>query len=443
MTTLINKYKQISKLQPTRRGTQFERLLYEVFERENILLERSYFNDDGSQQIDGAVEVNNRIFITEIKWEKSKTLAASKLYSFLGKINSKIDGTLGLFISNNELSNNFINSVRAGVKQNCIIINGRENIVSIIKGDILLKDYIWYIYQQASTRNIIYIPVSEFMSLPEKATVRKDDSKWQEVYESLISDEDNGDFEVKLESNYGQIDMLPKKTITLYPILRKNRIIINKLHFLVDTIIDKDPKTFYHSLVEKLKSLHWLKYADESLLTKTKKISRLDQKQGDKIALKAIEYLREHYGQWEEENSASLVLDFLLDQLSDNAIREIHCAYAAIYCDTSRKNHYPQKQFADKIFSSLSGKEKFKAVKKEIIEFISNLKEEERIFSEDTEDKNRKYVIRRATQRFEKIIEEANFKNVNTKLVKIYDDTKQINSDANSATLHLRLLFAG
>lgn len=152
MTSLIKKFKQISKSKPKRRGAQFERLFYEVFDRENILLEKSYFNDDGSQQIDGAIEVNNRIFLTEVKWEKSETLAASKLYSFLGKINSKIEGTLGLFISYNDLSDNFINSVRAGVKQNCIILNGEENIVPIIKGDILLKDYIWYIYQQTSTR---------------------------------------------------------------------------------------------------------------------------------------------------------------------------------------------------------------------------------------------------------------------------------------------------
>ena len=103
-------------------------------------MERSYFNEDGSQQIDGAIEINNRIFITEVKWEKSKTLAASKLYSFLGKVNSKIDGTLGLFISYNELGNKFINSVRAGIKQNCIIINGEDNIIPIIKGEVLIKD---------------------------------------------------------------------------------------------------------------------------------------------------------------------------------------------------------------------------------------------------------------------------------------------------------------
>lgn len=421
MTTLINKFKQISESQPRRRGTQFERLFYEVFERENILLERSYFNEDGSQQIDGAVEVNNRIFLTEIKWEESKTLAASKLYSFLGKINSKIDGTLGLFISYNELGDNFLNSVRAGVRQNCIIINGEDNVIPIIKGEVLLKDYIWYIYQQASTRNRIFIPVSEFISLPKISNDKKDDSKWNEVYEALISDEDNGSFEIKLDSNYSEIDKLPGKSITLYPILHKNRTIANKLDYLIDTIIDKDKTAFYRALVAKLESLHWIKYADEHLLDKSKNLSKIDPIQADKIALKVIEYLREHYGQWEEENKASLVLDFLFDHVSEEVSGKIYHAYSPIYCDTSRKSHYPQKKFADKLFSKIEPENRFEVIKNEIEELMGQFKEEEKIFSEDTDEANKRYVIRKIKQKFDRIFEESEVKNINKKLERMYN----------------------
>jgi hypothetical protein len=384
-------------------------------------LERSYFNDDGSQQIDGAVEINNRIFLAEAKWEESKTLAASKLYSFLGKVNSKIDGTLGLFISYNELSPHFINSVRAGVKQNCIIINGKGNIIPIIKGDIKLKDYIWYIYQQASTRNRIYIPVSEFASLPQKSTTQKDDSKWQEIYDALVSEEDNGDFEVKLDSGYVQVEALTEKTVTLYPILKRNRHITSKVKYLIDTLIDKNQEEFYQSLVAKLNSIHWLKYADEYLLDKAKNISTLEQKYADKIALKAIEYLREHYGNWDEENSVSLVLDFLFEHLSDKVINAIYCAYAAIYCDTSRKKHYPQKLFANKLFSNIEDKDLFQLIKKEVVEYIGTLKEEERIFGDDVE-KNKAYVLRRTGERFSKIFLKSNIKNISRKLERIYDN---------------------
>jgi len=422
MTTLINKFKQISKLEPRRRGTQFERLFYEVFEREDILLERSYFNENGSQQVDGAVEVNNRIFLTEIKWEKSETLAASKLYSFLGKINSKIDGTLGLFISYNGLSDNFLNSVRAGIRQNCIIINGKDNVIPIIKGEVLLKDYIWYTYQQASTRNRICIPVTEFISLPKISNNRKDDSKWNEVYGALISDEDNGDFEIKLDSNYSEIEKLPEKSITLYPILYKNINIAKKLDYLIDTIIENDKIPFYRALVTKLESLHWIKYADEHLLEKSKNLTKIDQNKSDKIALKVIEYLKEHYGQWEEENKASLVLDFLLENVSNEVNNKILHAYASIYCDTSRKSHYPQKKFADKLFSKIEQKNRFKVIKNEIKELIGQYKEEEKIFNENTDEDNKKYVIRKIKQKFDRIIKESEVKNISNELDRMYDE---------------------
>lgn len=422
MSEIKEKFKQIAKSLPRRRGTQFERLFYEIFERDGILLEKSYFNEDGSQQIDGAIEINNRIFVIEVKWEKSKTLAASKLYAFLGKVNSKIEGTLGVFISYNELSNNFIHSTRAGIKQNCIIIHGKENIIPIIEDDISIRDYIWYIYQQAATRNRISIPVSEFKSIPHKKASKKDDISWNEIYSSLISEEDSGYFEVKLDTNYDQVDKLPEKTITLYPILNKNRKIVSKLHYLIDTIIDKDKKALFNSIVSKLKTSHWIKYADEYILEKSKQLSKLDANQADRIASRALDYLREHDGQWEEENKASLILDFLLEHLSGEAKSKVICVYSSIYCDNSRKNHYPQKRFAEKLFSNIDSKERWKVIQNEVINLIEQYKEEEKIFSDDSDEQNKEYVLRRIKQKFKKIIREAKPKLIEIQLEKLYDD---------------------
>lgn len=296
MIEFKEKFAKIKEYAPRRRGFRFERLFYEIFDHYEILIEKSYKNEDGSQQIDGAVEINNRIFIIEVKWEKTETLAASKLYSFLGKINSKIEGTLGLFISYNELGNNFINSTRAGIKQNCIIINGKENIIPIITGEVSIKDYIWYIYQQASTRNRISIPVSEFKSIPQEKTKSTDNDKWKEVYEALISDDSKGDFELKLDANYSFIEKLSEKTITLYPILKKNRNITNKIKYLIKSIIDKDKNALFDSLVSKLKTSHWIGYADEYILEKTRNLSELDTKQADKIADNVLQYLKEYDG---------------------------------------------------------------------------------------------------------------------------------------------------
>jgi hypothetical protein len=422
MKDFTAKFEKIRQIDPKRRGLRFERLFYEIFESHKILLEKSFKTEDGSQQIDGAVEINNRIFLVEIKWERSKTLAASKLYSFLGKINSKIEGTLGLFVSYNELEKNFLDSTRAGIKQNCIIIDGEDNIIPIIRGELSVADYVWYIYQQASTRNRISIPISEFKSIPQKESLSADNSVWKELYEALISEDTSGDFELKLDNNFDRIENLAEKTITLYPILRKNKNINPKIDYLLDSLIDNDKNKLFASLINKLTKSHWIKYADEHILKKTKNISTLRSKKADKIAENVLSYLREHYGQWEEENKASLVLDFIYEHLSDEYKVNAACAYASIYCDTSRKEHYPQKKMANSIFSEIDAKDRWKTIKDEVNDMMEQYKADENIFGDDTDiEKTKKYVIRRIKRKFERIIEESNLKNLDRRLKRLYE----------------------
>lgn len=422
MKDFTAKFEKIRQIDPKRRGLRFERLFYEIFESHKILLEKSFKTEDGSQQIDGAVEINNRIFLVEIKWERSKTLAASKLYSFLGKINSKIEGTLGLFVSYNELEKNFLDSTRAGIKQNCIIINGKDNIIPIIRGELSVADYVWYIYQQASTRNRISIPISEFKSIPQKESLSADNSVWKELYEALISEDTSGDFELKLDNNFDRIENLAEKTITLYPILRKNKNINPKIDYLLNSLIDNDKNKLFASLINKLTKSHWIKYADEHILKKTKNISTLRSKKADKIAENVLSYLREHYGQWEEENKASLVLDFIYEHLSDEYKVKAACAYASIYCDTSRKEHYPQKKMANSIFSEIDAKDRWKTIKDEVNDMMEQYKADENIFGDDTDiEKTKKYVIRRIKRKFERIIEESNLKNLDRRLKRLYE----------------------
>jgi len=420
MNDFVDKFKKIQSLDPKRRGLRFERLFYEIFDYHKILLERSFKTEDGSQQIDGAVEIRNRIFLVETKWEESGTLAASKLYSFLGKINSKIEGTLGIFISYNELSDNFIESARTGIKQNCIIINGEENILSIINGEISLPDYIWYIYQQSSTRNRISIPVSEFKSIPQRSNISNSNDKWEEVYEALISEDTSGNFELKLDANYNNINNLPEKTITLYPILNKNKKLMSKVDYLIKTIISNKGKELFDSLVSKLLTQHWLKYADEYILDKVSTISPLDTKTADKILNQALQYLRENNGQWEEENKATLVIDFVYKHISEKSKTKVLCAYSTIYCDTSRKDHYPQKKFANKIFSELKAEDRWKVIENEVVDLTKQYKADESIFNDDTDDDSKKFVISRIKSKFSRIISESGPSNLKKQLDNFY-----------------------
>src|SRR4051812_15027132 len=79
-----------------RRGYDFERLLNALFLIER-LDPRTSFKPDG-EQIDGSIYLDGRIYLVEAKWH-AEPLPASTLYQFKGKIDGKLAGTIGLFIS--------------------------------------------------------------------------------------------------------------------------------------------------------------------------------------------------------------------------------------------------------------------------------------------------------------------------------------------------------
>ena len=61
-----------------------------------------------------------------------------KKYPGLDDIDEILKNYDQIFISYNELGDNFLRSARAGIKQNCIIIHGKENIIPLMNGNILL-----------------------------------------------------------------------------------------------------------------------------------------------------------------------------------------------------------------------------------------------------------------------------------------------------------------
>jgi hypothetical protein len=108
------------------RGRQFEKLVRDVFEAWGLLVRGSYHTGDNrSEQIDGVIKVEGRYALLEAKWTKAN-LAASELFSFLGKVEGKFTGTIGVFISRNELTSNFLTALRAGRRQTILVIHGHD-----------------------------------------------------------------------------------------------------------------------------------------------------------------------------------------------------------------------------------------------------------------------------------------------------------------------------
>lgn len=108
------------------RGNKFEKLVREVFRAWGMLRRGSYHTGDNkSEQIDGVVEFAKRLSLLEVKWEKAN-LAASELFAFLGKVEGKFTGMIGIFVSRNPLTSNFLTALRAGRRQSIIVIHGRD-----------------------------------------------------------------------------------------------------------------------------------------------------------------------------------------------------------------------------------------------------------------------------------------------------------------------------
>jgi hypothetical protein len=79
-----------------RRGKEFERVLYDMLV-EADMEPRSSYRPVG-EEIDGSFLYGDRTLLFEAKWTRDP-VPASSLYQFKGKLDGKLSGTLGAFIS--------------------------------------------------------------------------------------------------------------------------------------------------------------------------------------------------------------------------------------------------------------------------------------------------------------------------------------------------------
>ncbi len=408
-------YDRINLLPPVNRGNEFEKLFNKICEDAGILIFDRFRTSDTEQEIDGAILIYSRVFLLEAKWEDEKTLAASKLYSFLGKINSKIDGTLGIFISHNELKENFINAFRNGIKQNCILIHGKSNIDDIIDGKVKIKDFLEYCFVMASTKHRIDINTSEFIALPDKSkyitdkTVQTKDN-WKEIYEALMGNMPTVDFKANLETWYNKELNLSEKIINLnlYNTISLTHIIKDKLDALINKLIQKEKESFINEIVDKFKGNDWKSYAYENFCNEIKSL-KFEIKKDDRIAIikNVAEVLNTN---WVLENKASWVIMIFYEILSDEEKELLAVEYLEIYCDTSREDRFPQKKFAAQIFKDILKEKKtyFEIIKSELISSLKILKLTKFVYEDEeyTADEIKKDVYRSFILKYKKVFEE-------------------------------------
>jgi hypothetical protein len=352
------------------RGQDFEALINDVFEEEGLLLKRSYHTSDNrSEQIDGAIEVLNRIILFEVKWVESG-LAASDLYAFIGKVDNKLIGTLGLFISKESLSDNFVNSLSKGRRRNVLLLHGND-IDLLFSENLSLKEYLTHCIRRYSFDNILHYDALSFLKNKNNAdTLSKQDPKdllndtenVQAVLKMLLKDDKVEEFAIDLELQKlkpNERSHLASYLLYKYPkfydayissiLSSKARKLFHNFRYALSELVKQ--KEVVSNTVEKYYELYCAskneQYLDEFLWETYKNGYELLQ---DKIRFQLAIYtnFKKILGNYDKENMLTKVLEDIWAMLDKDIQSKFVIEYIEIYF-SDRRDGFDQKRFARKL----------------------------------------------------------------------------------------------
>lgn len=127
---------QLSRLEPQKRGFQFEKFLHQIFTAFE-LGPRSSFRLVG-EQIDGSLDLDGDTYLIEAKWTGTPT-SQSELLIFQGKVDGKSSWSRGIFISYSGFTSDGIEAFSKGRSTKLISLTG-EDLHFVLNGDIHLKE---------------------------------------------------------------------------------------------------------------------------------------------------------------------------------------------------------------------------------------------------------------------------------------------------------------
>lgn len=350
------------------RGHKFEDLINDVFAFEQTLLRKGYHtSDQSSEQIDGAIEIWNRILLVEVKWVESN-IAASELFSFIGKIDNKFHGTLGVFISRNELTDNFINALNRGRRQNVIVIHGEDVDLLFQPDSAPLSDYIAHCLKLLSYDNLTHFPYSEFLKVYKSPAVLAMNRLQQES--SFISnylDRTDEVSEEELALGYSALTHELRRSILMYLLWNlemvwlsesKNHYSERKYNYLryfnllsPDSSEISGTEAIYFR--DRLPASFGLYGAPEIFDLYVDKFTILDLDVKVNFERKLVSELREagKFNSWQKETVMTGIIEKLWDSLEVVTRRHLKELYIYIELDNFRNSQSPQKLFANNLLA--------------------------------------------------------------------------------------------
>lgn len=157
------------------RGYAFERLLKKLFLIDDLDPRTGY--KPAGEQIDGSIYLDGRVYLLEAKWH-ADPLPASTLYQFKGKVDGKLAGTLGIFISMSGYADDAIDALTLGKGLNMILVDRSDMDAAIIRGN-GFKKVLKLKLRKAAEEGVIYFPVEgELVTAKKSRVVEIDDLRY-------------------------------------------------------------------------------------------------------------------------------------------------------------------------------------------------------------------------------------------------------------------------
>lgn len=110
------------------RGRDFEKLIYNLLDNEG-LQPSTGFRPEG-EEIDGSFILGHSVFLIEAKWHQS-AMPASSIYQFKGKVDGKLVGTIGVYISISGFSSEAVDALTFGKSINIILFDNEDFVTCI------------------------------------------------------------------------------------------------------------------------------------------------------------------------------------------------------------------------------------------------------------------------------------------------------------------------
>lgn len=138
-------------------GYAFESWFYDLVSYAEIDSRRPF--KTGGRQIDGSVTIDGTTYLVELKFTATQA-ESTDIDIFRGKVESKADNTMGIFVSMSSFSSVAINE--ASGKKTTLLLLDASHIYLILTGAMSCSDVVKRVRRHASQSGESYLPVASF-----------------------------------------------------------------------------------------------------------------------------------------------------------------------------------------------------------------------------------------------------------------------------------------